>query len=60
MMNDCAANRGSDLKVRKVKWRVEDVERAVTEFVVGKLGLLERILLMDYGKRPGVGAAPSA
>ena len=44
----------SDLDVRQMVWRVENIERAVAEFVVSELGLLQRRFLMDDNEGTGV------
>ena len=50
---DRASDGGSYLQVRQMEWRVEDIERAVADFVISQLGFLQRILFVndDEGAR---------
>ena len=59
-IDDGAADGGSDLEVRQMEGRVEDVERTVAELVIGELGLLERRVSWMITNAPVCGAAPSA
>ncbi len=53
-VNHCARDGRGQLNVRQVEGRVEHVERPVPELVVGKLGALVRILLVNDDESTGV------
>src|SRR5579872_6558537 len=55
-MNYGPANGRSDLDVRQVKRRIENVKGAVAQFVVRQLSLLERRFLVDDYKRARIGS----
>src|SRR5947199_283758 len=53
-MNDCATDRGGELDVRQMVWRVENVKRAVTHFDVTELRFLQWRVFVNHNERSGM------